>query len=243
MENEGKKKDVEIKTKSSMWVVILIAVLVIALGCEFVYIRQLKSEKQNTNIKLQENETTELTNNRKNNEIISENSKDNVNSIITFDKTKAVNSNEKNYTLACQGNAGIFITVDSSQKELTFSYTPKEVTEFYSLNWKSSKTEMSSDTIKFDKKIVGVFFGGMGQSNSGDTLFILLEDKTLEYIPIVHMLNNVQGAPVSYGKINGVSDVTKLTLASINGEVTTLAIKSDGTFYDMWQVLKDTGNY
>ena len=44
MENEGKKKDVEIKTKSPMSLVILIAVLVIALGCEFVYIRQLKND-------------------------------------------------------------------------------------------------------------------------------------------------------------------------------------------------------
>ena len=38
MENEGKKKNVEIKTKSPMWLVILIAILVIALGCEFVYL-------------------------------------------------------------------------------------------------------------------------------------------------------------------------------------------------------------
>ena len=61
---------------------------------------------------------------------------------------------------------------------------------------------------------------------SGDTVFILLEDGTVEYIPIVHMFNNVQGAVSSYVKINGVSDVVKFTLASTSdGDVTTLAIK------------------
>ena len=66
-------------------------------------------------------------------------------------------------------------------------------------------------------------------------MFILLEDGSVEYIPIVQMFNNVQGEVVSYGKINGVSDVIKFALASTSdGGVTTLAIKKDGTFYDLW---------
>lgn len=102
---------------------------------------------------------------------------------------------------------------------------------------------MISDVIKFDKRIIDVFFGGMGQSSSGDTLFILLEDGTVEYIPIVYMFNHSQGAPKSYGKIDGVMDVTKFVLTNTPGRMTTLAIRSDGSFYDMWYVLKDTGNY
>ena len=102
---------------------------------------------------------------------------------------------------------------------------------------------MSSSTITFDKKIIDIFFGSMGQSSTGDTLFILLEDGTVEYIPIVHMFNHAQAAPISYGKINGVTDVTKFVLSSTTGGVTTLAVKSDGSFYDMWYALKDTGNY
>lgn len=91
MENEGKKKDVEIKTKSPMWVVILIAVLVIALGCEFVYIRQLKSEKQNTqkindNINLQEDESNKNTiETEKENEVAESNSK-----VYTYEEIKGV---------------------------------------------------------------------------------------------------------------------------------------------------------
>ena len=102
---------------------------------------------------------------------------------------------------------------------------------------------MTSSKLNFDNKIVDIFFGEMGQSSSGDTLFILLEDGTVEYIPIVHMFNNVQAEVVSYGKINGVSDINKFTLSSTSDGVTTLAIKNDGTFYDLWYSLKDTGNY
>ena len=92
MENEGKKKDVEIKTKSPMWVVILIAVLVIALGCEFVYIRQLKNDNQNTtqkindNINLQEDESNKNTiETEKENEVAESNSK-----VYTYEEIKGV---------------------------------------------------------------------------------------------------------------------------------------------------------
>lgn len=171
--------------------------------------------------------------------------KEETNTVIPFTGSKSLNSSNKDYVLACQGNAGIYVTVDSTQQELTFSFTPKRVVEAYSLNWTSTETNLNSSIIKFDKKIIDVFFGGMGQSASGDTLFILLEDGTVEYIPIVHMFNHVQGTPVSYGKINGVTDVTKFVLStnSAGTSVTTLALKSDGTFYDLWYALKDTGNY
>lgn len=170
-------------------------------------------------------------------------SANNTNSIIMFDASKSINSNEKNYTLSCQGNAGIWVTVDSTQKNLTFSFTPTKVVEFYSLNWASDRNDMINSKINFDKKIVSVFFGEMGQDSLGDTLFILLEDATVEYIPIVHMFNHTQSEVKSYGKINGVSNVEKFTLSNTTNGVTILGIKKDGTFYDLWYALKDTGNY
>lgn len=165
------------------------------------------------------------------------------NSTILFDGSKSINNNGSNYTLACQGSASIWVTVDSTQKVLNFSFTPSKVVEHYSLNWTSDKISVASSKINFDKKIVEVFFGAMGQDSSGDTLFILLEDGSLEYIPVVHMFNHVQAEVVSYGKVNGVSDVAKLALSSTSNGVTTLAIKNDGSFYDLWYSLKDTGNY
>ncbi len=189
-----------------------------------------------------DNNTSTSTDNNSNNSTPSENT-NTTNSIVSFDSTKAINSSQKNYTLACQGSFGIYITVDASQKVMDFSFTPSRVVENYPLNWTSTNNSISHSEIKFTKKIIDVFFGGMGQSSTGDTVFILLEDGTVEYIPIVHALNHAQGAVISYGAIDGISGVTKFTLANTSGSVTTLAIKSDGTFYDLWYALKDTGNY
>lgn len=230
------------KSKSNVALIVIIVILLIAVVglCGYIFLNKDNSKGVDYNT---ENNTT-----NSKNENVQQNDKTDTditetNSVIIFDGSKAINSNEKNYTLSCQGNAGIWITVDSTQKVLTFSFTPTRVIEFYPLTWTSTRNDMASSKINFDKKIVDVFFGGMGQSSSGDTLFILLEDGTVEYIPIVHMFNHVQAEVVSYGKINGVSDVTKFTLSSTSSGVTTLAIKNDGTFYDLWYALKDTGNY
>ena len=234
----------EKKGKSNVLLIIIIVVLLIAvLGlCGYIFLN--KNNSSSTKFFTGNNNTnTKKESSQKNTETTTNTQETKTNSTITFDGSKSINSNEKNYTLSCQGNAGIWITVDSTQKVLTFSFTPTRVVEFYSLTWQSTRNDMSSSNINFEKKIVDVFFGEMGQSSSGDTLFILLEDGTVEYIPIVHMFNHAQGEPVSYGKINGVSNVAKFTLSSTPSGVTTLAIKNDGSFYDLWYSLKDTGNY
>ena len=230
----------EKKKKSNVTLIVIIVILLIAvIGlCGYIF---LNNSSNSTGYITKANDKTAKS--EKSTEPQTETQNTTVNQVIPFDGSKSINSNQKNYTLSCQGSAGIWITVDSTQKVLTFSFTPKKVAEYYSLNWTSQKTDGNSSTINFEKKIVDVFFGGMGQTSSYDTVFILLEDGTVEYIPIVHMFNHVQAEVVSYGKINGVSDVTKFVLSSTSGGVTTLAIKNDGTFYDLWYALKDTGNY
>ena len=231
----------KIKGKNNTILIVIIVILLIAVIVLGGYIFLNKDNSSTKYVTGSNNTNAKSENVQKNVETNTNTQK--TNTVITFDGSKSINSSEKNYTLSCQGNAGIWITVDSTQKTLTFSFTPTRVIEFYQLTWTSTRNDMVSSKINFDKKIVDVFFGGMGQSSSGDTLFILLEDGTVEYIPIIHMFNHVQAEVVSYGKINGVSDVAKFTLSNTSGGVTTLAIKNDGTFYDLWYALKDTGNY
>ena len=171
-----------------------------------------------------------------------EEQKGNTDSLVVFDPTKAINSDIKNYTIG-SGNSVIDLKIDSTQKVLNFSYIPTKVVQFYGLNWASSRTDMVSSKISFDKKIIEVLLGGMGQDQHGDTVFILLEDGSVEYIPVVHMFNHAQDGPISYGPVKGVSGIVRLAEADMGYGVTTLAIKSDGSFYDMWYALKDTGNY
>lgn len=234
----------EEKSKNNVVLIVIIIILLIAvIGlCGYIFLNKDNSKSLDYNIE-NNNTNSKNVNDQQTDKTDTNTPETKTNSIIMFDGTKAINSNEKNYTLACEGNAGIWITVDSTQKVLTFSFTPTRVVEFYSLTWTSTRNDMTSSKLNFDNKIVDIFFGEMGQSSSGDTLFILLEDGTVEYIPIAHMFNNVQAEVVSYGKINGVSDINKFTLSSTSDGVTTLAIKNDGTFYDLWYSLKDTGNY
>ncbi len=232
---EGKKKN------NTALIILVVLLMVVCLGMGgYIFISK---DNKSTNFEKTNNDANRVqSNNTQNNTTKNTNAENSVkNNIIIFDGSKSLNSSEKSYTLSCQGNAGIWI--NATQKELTFSFTPSKVVQFYQLNWTSSNNDMSSSTITFDKKIIDIFFGSMGQSSTGDTLFILLEDGTVEYIPIVHMFNHAQAAPISYGKINGVTDVTKFVLSSTTGGVTTLAVKSDGSFYDMWYALKNTGNY
>lgn len=228
------------KTNKFLVIGIIILFIIIIGLCGYIFLGKTNEESISGNTKnnLSDSKKDETKVDSENKETLENN-----NGLIIFDASKVINSNEKDYTLAYSGNAGIYALVDSSQKVLTFSYKPSKVVEDYSLNWTSNRDDIVSSKINFDKKIVDVFFGGMGQDASGDTLFILLEDGTLEYIPIVHMFNNAQEQVVSYGKVNGVSDIVKLVSSSTSAGVTTLAIKSDGSFYDLWYALENTGNY
>lgn len=242
---------VEEKNKSNIVPKVIIGILLIIAICICGYIFITKdnadtdTKENNKVVESTENNSVEGSTESNNTSASTENNsvtESKQNSLITFDGSKSVNSNINNYTLSCQGNGSIFITVDSTLKKLKFSFTPSTVAEYYQLNWSSNKNVKSSSDINFDKKIVDLFFGAIGQSWTADILFILLEDGTIEYIPIVHMLNNVQGAAVSYGKVNGVENVTKLALVSHDSGVTTLAIKSDGSFYDLQYAL-EKGKY
>lgn len=246
---EGKKKNN---------VVLIVLVVLLGLAClgmsAYIFMdknqdKSTKSSTTNTKVKEEQNNDTSDDSTTK------DNTKDNVNTqdtqntqnTVLFDNSKSLNTTGNTYSLHCSGPAGIFVSVNTDPKEMTFNFTPSRVVEYYPLNWSSSSTYVSSSVIRFDKKIVDLFFGGMGQDATSDTLFILLEDGTVEYIPLVHMFQHAQDAPVSYGKVPGVSGVTKFIMSNVTsgytGWVTTLAIRSDGSFYDMSEALKNTGNY
>lgn len=245
----------EVKSKKNNNVVLVIIIVVLAIAVAglggYIYLNKDNLSTKYTT-KTSEKKTDEKkSDEKKSDEEKTKNDTDSkseqgtkTNGAIVFNGSKSINSSIKDYTLYDGITAsGVYASVDSAQTTLTFSYRPNVVTEKYSLNWKSDINYVKNDLIKLDKKIADIHFSGMGQDAKGDTLFILLEDGTVEYIPIVHMFNHAQEKAISYGKINGVSDVVKIVSANMPGGITTLAIRSDGTFYDLWFALKDTGNY
>lgn len=99
----------------------------------------------------------------------------------------------------------------------------------------------------FDKNVVDVYIGGFGHTVGNEVLFFLLEDGTVEFMPIAHALQN--NTIKSYGKLDGVSDVIEFITGNANivngsGWATTYAVRKDGSFYDLNTIinLKDN-NY
>lgn len=232
-------EEVKKKNNNSVLTILVVVLLLVCLTMG-VYIFTNKNENSGGN----------NTNNNNNNPTNSEqsNAKDYANAkILVFDGSKSLNT-ERTYRLIDSNAAGVHAIVKPSQNELDFSFVPSRVVSVYALNWASQRNDVVTNTIKFDKKITDIYFGGFGQTADDDTLFILLDDGTVEYIPLVHMFNNAQEHAVSYGKVPGATDVVKFVSAQVSGEkasgyVTTLAIRSDGSFYDMLDALKDSGNY
>lgn len=98
--------------------------------------------------------------------------------------------------------------------------------------------------IQFSKQLKDIYIGGFGTDFSNDTILFLMEDGTVEYLPV---RNNLQTDPnnlKSYGSLQELTDIvlfydsTKEVIGS-----TILAQKSDGTIYDLQPIVSATGNY
>ncbi len=171
---------------------------------------------------------------------------------VVVDVSRALNTDGYTYTQYYQFFAGI--TTNVNGKELIVKYSPENLCEYYYLECQQAISNVYSNTLQFDQPIADVFYGGFGQNGPfTDTIFILLKDGTVEYIPLVLAAKTSTGDPEhpydfrSYGKLEGVSDVVKFSMATVDdgfsGYGTTLAIKSDGSFYDLSSILEATGSY
>lgn len=259
LRKRGKNMEKEEKSKSNVALIVIIVILLIAVAglCGYIFlnmngVNNTEQIAESNTANLQSTNTQQYNSANNNIANTTNTTSTEMASTAMFDPTKSLNTTGVYYTLSDTSSGGVYASVDSTQKVLTFSFTLSEVVKHYGLSWKSNKSTVESSEIKFDKKIVEVLFGGMGQDVSGETLLILLEDGTVEYIPVIHMFENSQDVPSStYGKISGVSDVVRLMYVdaceAVDGEgsswVTTLAIKKDGSFYDLADPLKETGYY
>ena len=144
-----------------------------------------------------------------------------------------LNTNE--YGLS-ENEAGIAISIDKTRKNVTISYNAATVSQTFSLGWFSgADTTIYEiiDTKSFDKKITQVLIDGSGQDVSSMAILYLMEDGTVEYVPLLKDINDNWGQQDntkkvnSYGKLEGVSDIVSLISAEADGYHTVLARKAD----------------
>lgn len=156
---------------------------------------------------------------------------------ISYELKNALNSDNNYYAFGAD-NEAIHIHVQNDEKSYEVLYNGFGVNKRYNLGWTTGDAWESLGTRSFDRKIVEVIIGGVGQDASGDTIYFLMEDGTVEYIPIVKELtgdNWRHGKQTfnSYGKVDGVEGVVSLVQANAGSHVTVLGKKADGSFYDL----------
>ena len=225
----------EVKKNKNVGLIIIVIILLLAcigMGA-FIFINKDK-------LTAQKNTTTTITNDNKNVE----------------DKTTKCDKisydlDTDQYSLSAN-SVGIMVFVDKTRKTARISYNGATVSNALGLNWVTA-TDTSTyepiDTKTFDKKITQVLIDGSGQDATSATILYLMEDGTVEYVPILKDINTNWSQTDntkkfnSYGKLNGVSDIISLIPAEAQGYHTDLARKVDGTVINLADALKATGNF
>lgn len=251
--NEESKITKKGSNKKFIFVVIFLVLVVLGLISYIVYdkgIVQFREssdvlEKSEKNSKSSKKDTTSSRNDVEENE--QKSSESSSFRLLKFDSSKCINNPSGNYTISVFGDnlASIGATVDNTKRTVSFSYNIYRVSQTYPLGWVSSIENITTENfpISFAQEVEDVFFGALGQSSTGDTMLFLMEDGSVEYIPIMKVLSTSPKSPHSYGKLPDVSGVVKFYTANTAGGVTILAQKADGTFYDLGPILRNTGNY
>lgn len=159
--------------------------------------------------------------------------------------------NTSEFGLSANG-AGIAVHIDKTRKSATISYNGATLNKAFGLQWVTSLDEVPYeiiDTKTFDKKIVQVLVDGSGQSARSTAILYLMEDGTVEYVPILKDINTNWQQPDntkkfnSYGSLEGITNIISLIPAEGNGYHTVLARKVDGTVIDLSTTFTNTGNF
>lgn len=186
------------------------------------------------------------TNNEENNET-EENVNDNS---LDFDTSKIVNSTADSYELQ-NYNGTINVRLNDTRKMATLSFNRKTLSDTYALNWDTTgvvEGTVEDKTITFTQGVKDVYVGGIGQDMSGDIILFLMDDGTVEYIPVYQALSTsgVDGL-ISYGTLQDLKDIVKFYSVGairnpVGSSVTVLAQTKDGTLYDLAPIINDASN-
>ena len=222
--------------KSVVVLIVILLLLVLGMGGYLVYDKILSKDelKEKMVEEKQENSTKEETVEEKNSNSITA-------SDLVLDSSKRINQKNMEYSLATNNDInGIYLTYYDGN--VNISITPDVVKNSYN----GINISNSSYTVNFNKKIVDIYVDGYGQSIGYETIFFLMEDGTVEYIPFYYACNNNSFKTV---KLDGVENIIRFVSGSASpvepggGYHTILAQKQDGTFYDLSLILQQTQYY
>lgn len=183
-----------------------------------------------------------INNNEDNTQHDVESGEDNV-VIRELDLSKCLNTTY-NYKNAFDKDviSSLSMSVNSDKRSITLNVDFDQLNSVFTI---VNGTGIKSYQITgFTKNIVSTFVGGVGQSVSGTVLFYLMEDGTVEYTKITEL--NYDSQTVSKKSVDNANDIIKLYTADVYadgaGHVSTIGAKSDGSFYDLGEIIMNKKN-
>lgn len=185
--------------------------------------------------------------------------------IKDLDLSKCLNSNDgQRYSGAVDvaGDYGLSMNINSDSRSIDLSIDWNKFGPLSTASAWAPVTEHFQIT-GFNKDIKEAFVGGLGQSSVGMTLFFLMSDGTVEYMPMFNCKfdsSNTSYYEMNYtyeysqdgritgehfetqGSLTGVSKVVKFYTVSVSierggGYGTTIGALADGSFYDFGNII------
>ena len=143
--------------------------------------------------------------------------------------------------------ASINCSLNEDKKSAMISCEPSDIKKMYNID--KGSTYLNINITGFSGEILDILLDSIGhQAVGGEVILFLMSDGTVEYVPLEKALKNGGNNIKSYGKVQGVSDIVRLSTVrianiyngeTVGGHANPVAIKADGSFYDVGNILHD----
>lgn len=141
-------------------------------------------------------------------------------------------------------SCGETVIVDEDTTDIDLSLDWGTLNEVYALGLSENEQKQRQTMVKAEgidaRKVTDVMVGGFGQAVGEETIFFIMDDGSVEYIPVYQAAKT--NSFKSRGAIEGVEGIVKLRQVGMSsnciGFGTVLAQKANGEFYDLYSILK-----
>ena len=239
--------------RKNIYIVVFVITTIIA-SCVAVYFGVMwNKDKQTLEAKIQEmSSQSNMVNKEEKNDTAKEESGENViykYTRPTIDLNKCINTEDDliyKIPIAEASMSGLSCSVNQDKKSVVLGINWDAMKNMYQVDSPDDlQGNYQNVTINnFSNEIIDVYIQGMGQSVGEETILFLMKD------PVYKLLKTKEYK--SYGKLDGVSEVVDFSAGAagvyINGELgpgyqIIVAIREDGSFYNLQPILTKTGNY
>ena len=236
---ESKRKNVYI----TIFVIttIVAATLAVYFGLEY---KKLKEDNSKQDVSVKESTSLDEKNEEKGEVTVKEVEKvvEKFSLPTSIDSSKCINQKGEYKLNIGDESSYVVCSMDDTRTKATLGIYWDRISKVYGVSPNGGMGNYDTREVTLNGKVKSVVCTSFGQTGDYCTVLFLLEDGTVEYIPLrkAVMNNNFN----SCGKISNVSGVSYITgnVSYANGHAI-IGLKDDGTFYNLSELLMKTGDY